>query len=73
MAGGGTIGFNNSVFLAEREHADRNFALSYQLKVVFDLTSVNKTIMTDRSMDVSLKAPASRTAWICGTSAAAWR
>ena len=26
------IGFNNSVFLAEREHADRNFALSYQLK-----------------------------------------
>jgi glutaminase len=33
MAGGGTIGFNNSVFLAEREHADRNFALSYQLKV----------------------------------------
>ena len=32
MAGGESIGFNNSVFLAEREHADRNFALSYQLK-----------------------------------------
>ena len=32
MAGGEAIGFNNSVFLAEREHADRNFALSYQLK-----------------------------------------
>ena len=32
MSGGEPIGFNNSVFLAEREHADRNFALSYQLK-----------------------------------------
>ena len=32
MAGGETIGFNNSIFLAEREHADRNFALAYQLK-----------------------------------------
>ena len=32
MAGGQQIGFNNSVFLAEREHADRNYALSYQLK-----------------------------------------
>jgi len=32
MAGGGNIGFNNSVFLAEREQADRNFAISYQLK-----------------------------------------
>ena len=27
------MGFNNSVFLAEREHADRNFALAYYLKV----------------------------------------
>jgi len=32
MAGGETIRFNNSVFLAMREQSDRNFALAYQLK-----------------------------------------
>ena len=32
MSGGEPIFFNNSVFLAEREHADRNFAIAYQLK-----------------------------------------
>ena len=33
MAGGEYIGFNNSIFLAEREHSDRNYALGYYLKV----------------------------------------
>ena len=33
MAGGGQcIGFNNSVFLSERDTADRNFALAYFMK-----------------------------------------
>ena len=32
MAGGEYIGFNNSVFLSERDSADRNFALAYFLK-----------------------------------------
>ena len=32
MAGGETVGFNNSVFLAEREVADRNYALAYYMK-----------------------------------------
>ena len=41
MAGRETIRFNNSVFLAMREHSDRNFALAYQLKVgVYFLTDV---------------------------------
>ena len=40
MAGGGSIGFNNSVFLAEREQADRNFALSYQLKAIFTYSTL---------------------------------
>ena len=29
---GETVGFNNSVFLAEREVADRNYALAYYMK-----------------------------------------
>ena len=32
LAGGETVGFNNSVFLAEREVADRNYALAYYMK-----------------------------------------
>jgi len=32
MAGGEDIGFNNSVFLSERDTADRNFALAYFMK-----------------------------------------
>ena len=32
MAGGDVIGFNNSVFLSERDTADRNFALAYFMK-----------------------------------------
>ncbi|KAI0207402.1 Glutaminase kidney [Lamellibrachia satsuma] len=32
LAGGEYIGFNNSVFLSERETADRNFAIGYLLK-----------------------------------------
>ena len=32
MAGGADIGFNNSVFLSERDTADRNFALAYFMK-----------------------------------------
>jgi len=32
MAGGEHIGFNNSVFLSERDSADRNFALAYFMK-----------------------------------------
>ena len=32
MSGGETIGFNNSVFLSERESADRNFALAYYMR-----------------------------------------
>ena len=32
MAGGEVVGFNNAVFLSEREEADRNFALAYYMK-----------------------------------------
>jgi len=32
MAGGEFLGFNNSVFLAEKEVADRNYALAYYMK-----------------------------------------
>ena len=32
MAGGEYVGFNNSVFLAEREVSDRNCALAYYMK-----------------------------------------
>ena len=32
MAGGEYVGFNNSVFLSERDTADRNFALAYFLR-----------------------------------------
>lgn len=32
LAGGGFVGFNNAVFLSERETADRNYALSYYMK-----------------------------------------
>ena len=31
-SGGEEIGFNNSVFLSERDTADRNFALAYFMK-----------------------------------------
>ena len=32
MAGGEYLGFNNSIFLSERDSADRNFALAYFLR-----------------------------------------
>ena len=32
MAGGTSVGFNNSVFLSERESADRNHALAYFMR-----------------------------------------
>lgn len=32
MAGGEYVGFNNSVFLSERDTADRNFALAHFLR-----------------------------------------
>jgi glutaminase len=32
LAGGEGIGFNNSVFLSERESADRNFAMAYYMR-----------------------------------------
>lgn len=32
MAGGEYLGFNNSVFLSERDSADRNFAIAYFLR-----------------------------------------
>lgn len=30
------VGFNNSVYLSEKEHSDRNFALSYFMKETND-------------------------------------
>ena len=33
LAGNESIGFNNAVFLSERETADRNFAMGYLMKV----------------------------------------
>lgn len=32
FASGGYVGFNNAVFLSERETADRNYALSYYMR-----------------------------------------
>uniref|UniRef100_A0A914EJH3 glutaminase n=2 Tax=Acrobeloides nanus TaxID=290746 RepID=A0A914EJH3_9BILA len=32
LAAGGYVGFNNAVFLSERDSADRNYALSYYMK-----------------------------------------
>ena len=32
LSGGEFVGFNNSVFLAEKEEADRNYALAYYMK-----------------------------------------
>jgi glutaminase len=32
MAGGETFGFNNSIFLSEREAADRNYALGFYMR-----------------------------------------
>ncbi len=32
MAGGEFLGFNNSVYLAEKEVSDRNYALGYYMK-----------------------------------------
>ena len=32
LSGNGFVGFNNSVFLAEKEVADRNYALAYYMK-----------------------------------------
>jgi glutaminase len=32
LSGDGFVGFNNSVFLAEKEVADRNYALAYYMK-----------------------------------------
>ena len=38
LPGGEHIGFNNSVFLSERDSADRNFALAYFMKVRYAIT-----------------------------------
>lgn len=32
LAGGESLGFNNAVFLSEREAADRNYALGFYMK-----------------------------------------
>ena len=32
MAGGEYLGFNNSIFLSERDTADRNYSLAYYMK-----------------------------------------
>jgi glutaminase len=32
LAGGGRVGFNNAVYLSERQTADRNFALGYSMR-----------------------------------------
>jgi glutaminase len=32
MAGGENLGFNNAVFLSEREAADRNYALGFYMR-----------------------------------------
>ncbi len=32
LAGGETLGFSNSVYLAEKEVADRNYALAYYMR-----------------------------------------
>lgn len=32
MAGGEDLGFNNAVFLSEREAADRNYALGFYMR-----------------------------------------
>ena len=32
MAGGEFLGFNNSIYLSERDSADRNFSLAYFLR-----------------------------------------
>lgn len=32
MAGGAALGFNNAVFLSEREAADRNYALGFYMR-----------------------------------------
>ena len=32
IAGGEFMGFNNAVFMSERETADRNFAMAYYMK-----------------------------------------
>lgn len=32
MAGGAPLGFNNAVFLSEREAADRNYALGFYMR-----------------------------------------
>ena len=32
MSGGEFIGFNNAVFLSERENADRNYALAFYMR-----------------------------------------
>lgn len=49
MAGGEYLGFNNSVFLSERDTADRNFALAYFLRenMCFPPGDVNITNILD--------------------------
>jgi glutaminase len=32
MSGGEFVGFNNAVFLSERENADRNYALAFYMR-----------------------------------------
>ena len=38
LAGGQHIGFNNAVFLSERQTADRNFAMAYFMRVTETLS-----------------------------------
>ena len=71
MAGGETIRFNNSVFLAMREQSDRNFALAYQLQEHHCFPP--GTSIQVRSSGLQSAALRCRRVWTCGTSAAAWR
>ena len=41
LAGNEFIGFNNAVFLSERETADRNFAMGYYMKVGYSNIGYN--------------------------------
>ena len=56
MAGGEYLGFNNSVFLSERDTADRNFALAYFLRenMCFPPGDVNITNVLDFYFQVRL-------------------
>ena len=61
MAGGEYLGFNNSVFLSERDTADRNFALAYFLRenMCFPPGDVNITNVLDFYFQVIKKISSS--------------